>query len=70
VHGQGGNVPNAKAVEKEERQYITVAQASEILHLTDVSIRRMLTQKKLKRFKVGSRTLLDKSAVLGLICEK
>jgi response regulator of citrate/malate metabolism len=46
-------VNNAKAVEKESRQFVTVAEAAKMLTLSEVSIRRYLGQKKLKCFKVA-----------------
>jgi excisionase family DNA binding protein len=59
----------AKAVEKEGRQYITVSEAAELVRVSEVSIRRYLGQKKLKKFKFGGRTLLNRSDVLGLVNE-
>jgi excisionase family DNA binding protein len=50
-------------------QYITCKTASEILKLSEISVRRMLTQQKLRRYKVGGRTLVLLSEVLGLIHE-
>jgi excisionase family DNA binding protein len=61
---------NAKAVEKDNRDFVTVMEAAKLLGLKDVSIRRYLTQKKLRRFKAGgARTLLLRSEVLSLIRE-
>lgn len=50
-------------------QYVTVREAARLLKLSEISIRRFLSQKKLRRFKVGSRTLLLHSEVVGLIHE-
>jgi excisionase family DNA binding protein len=52
------------------QQYITCKQAAELLKISEISVRRFLTQKKLRRFKCGSRTLVRLSEVLGLIHEK
>lgn len=50
-------------------EFITVREAAAILKLSEISIRRLLTQKKLKRFKVGARTLIRLSEALSLIRE-
>jgi excisionase family DNA binding protein len=50
-------------------RFVDVRQAAALLHLSDVSIRRFLTQRKLRRYKVGHRTLLDRAEVLGLVQE-
>jgi excisionase family DNA binding protein len=49
------------------QQFVTCKEASQLLKLSEVSIRRFLTQKKLRRYKCGSRTLLKLSEVLGLV---
>lgn len=49
--------------------YVTVREAARLLKLSEISIRRFLSQKKIRRFKVGSRTLLLQSEVVGLIRE-
>jgi Helix-turn-helix domain len=54
--------------------FVTVAEAAEILRLSQVSVRRFLTQKRLTRYKVDrskktSRTLLKRSEVLSLVRE-
>ncbi len=50
-------------------RFIDVKQAAALLHVTDFTIRRYLTLKKLKRYKVGkgfaARTLLDRQEVLS-----
>jgi excisionase family DNA binding protein len=66
------NVPETKAAEAgatPQTDFITVREAAGLLKMSEISIRRFLTQKKLKRFKVGARTLLRSSEVLGLIRE-
>jgi excisionase family DNA binding protein len=49
--------------------FITVKEAAALLKLSDISIRRFLTQKKLRRFKVGARTLIRVSEAMSLIRE-
>lgn len=61
------NAPNA--VVPAANQYVTVREAARLLKLSEISIRRFLSQKRLRRFKVGSRTLLLHSEVVGLIRE-
>lgn len=51
------------------QEFLTVREGAALLRLSEVSIRRYLTLKKLRRFKVGSRTLLMRSDVLGLVRE-
>ena len=50
-------------------QYVTVREAARLLKLSEISIRRFLTQKKLRRFKIGSRTLILHAELIGLIRE-
>jgi excisionase family DNA binding protein len=54
---------------RETVTFVTVQEAAAFLHLSQVSIYRWIAQGKIKKFKVGSRTLLKKNDVLGLICE-
>ena len=58
---------NQKAAGNSTALYITVAEAADFLRLSEISIRRYLTKKILKRYKVGARTLLRRDEVLGLI---
>jgi excisionase family DNA binding protein len=74
---------NAKAVEQEsrqsrsipmnnpkvEREFVSVLEAARMLCVSEVTVRRFLGQKKLRRYKVGARTLLDRAAVMGLVRE-
>lgn len=48
-------------------QFVSVPEAAALLRISPVSIRRYLGQGKLKRYKVGARTLLKTSDVLGLV---
>jgi excisionase family DNA binding protein len=47
--------------------YLTVREAADLLRLSEISVRRFLTQQRLRRFKAGSRTLLLRSDVLNLV---
>lgn len=51
------------------QEFITCKEAALLLKLSEISIRRMLTQRKLKRYKVGARTLIRLSEARGLIRE-
>ncbi len=44
-----------------------VTGAAEMVQCTSQHIRRLLTEKKLTRFKFGARTLVSKSELLGLV---
>lgn len=55
--------------EAELGKYITVRQAARLTTMSVVSIRRFLSQGKLRRFKVGARTLLLLADVENLIRE-
>jgi hypothetical protein len=48
---------------------VTVQWAADFLSLSDVSIRRYLTIKRLRRFKVGGRTLVKVGDLLKLVHE-
>jgi excisionase family DNA binding protein len=50
-------------------EFLTVREGAALLRISEGSIRRYLTLKKLRWFKVGSRTLLIRSDVLGLVRE-
>jgi excisionase family DNA binding protein len=52
-----------------ETQFVSVAEAAELIRISKVSIRRYLGQGKLKKFKVGSRTLIRREDVLALVRE-
>jgi excisionase family DNA binding protein len=52
-----------------EPAYLSVDQAANFLHMSNASVRRYLTQKRLRRFKAGSRTLLLFDDVKGLVTE-
>jgi excisionase family DNA binding protein len=61
--------PPAAAVKNDPDAMVNVREAAALVRLSEVSIRRYLTQKKLRRYKIGGRTLVRKSEVLGLIKE-
>lgn len=50
--------------------FVSIPGAAGLIHISEASVRRYLTQKKLRRFKVGGRTLVKISDVLGLVREK
>jgi excisionase family DNA binding protein len=52
-----------------EGEFITCKQAANLLKLSEISVRRLLTKKKLRRYKVGARTLIRASEVAGLVRE-
>lgn len=56
-----------RPVNEDANRFVDARQAAEILHLSEASVRRFLTQRKLKRFKCGARTLLERAQVLSLI---
>jgi excisionase family DNA binding protein len=47
--------------------YIAVREAAHLLRLSEVSVRRFLTEKRLKRYKAAGRTLLRRDEVLALV---
>jgi excisionase family DNA binding protein len=52
-----------------EGPFLSVSQAAELLTVSKVSIRRYLGMGKLKKFKVGARTLIRRDDVLALVRE-
>jgi excisionase family DNA binding protein len=52
-----------------QSQFVSVAEAADLLRISKVSIRRYLGMGKLKKFKVGSRTLIRREDVLALVRE-
>ena len=61
--------PDATSELGHSTDFITVKEAAAILKLSEISIPRFLTQKKLRRFKVGARTLIRLSEAMSLIRE-
>ncbi len=49
--------------------FISVKAAAELLSISQVSIRRYLGQGRLKRYKIGSRTVLSYDNVMTLVRE-
>lgn len=47
--------------------FLTCKETAQLLKIHEVSVRRLLTRKELKRYKFGKRTLIRKSEVLALI---
>jgi|HubBroStandDraft_4_1064222.scaffolds.fasta_scaffold20527_1 excisionase family DNA binding protein len=60
-------MPRARQFEAKNDEMISVREAAALLRLSEISIRRFLTQGRLRRFKAGSRTLLSRSDVLGMV---
>lgn len=53
----------------DETHLLSVRKAAEFLSVSDVTIRRFLTHKKLRRFKAGGRTLVRMSDLMELVKE-
>jgi excisionase family DNA binding protein len=60
-------MPRARQFEAKNDEMISVREAAALLRLSEISIRRFLTQGRLRRFKAGSRTLLSRSDGLGMV---
>lgn len=59
----------SKTTVREALVFLTVEEAAEFLRISRVSIYRWIAQGRLKKFKVGSRTLLRKEDVHALVWE-
>jgi len=55
-------------IEAAER-LVSVPDGADLLSVSQVTIRRYLTQKKLRRFKVGGRTLIKVGDLMALVKE-
>lgn len=63
-------MPTAMAVHSNDSaRLLSVKAAAEFLSVSDVTIRRFLTHKKLRRFKAGGRTLVRMNDLLQLVKE-
>jgi helix-turn-helix protein len=49
--------------------FVTVTAGAKIVKLAEPTIRRYLTTKKLRRYKIGGRTLIKVADLLGMIKE-
>lgn len=58
-----------EATKAGQQQFLSVQEAADLLRVSVVSIRRYLGQGKLKRYKVGARTLVRHSDVMALVRE-
>jgi excisionase family DNA binding protein len=47
--------------------FLSIQEAAELLRVSPVTIKRYLWLKKLTRYKVGTRTLLDRQNVLSIV---
>jgi len=54
---------------KDLPEYVGLPRGAEMVDLSVPTLRRWLTQKKLKRYKAGGHTLLKTSELLGLVKE-
>ena len=52
-----------------QKKFLSIPDAAELLTVSKGTIKHYLGIKKLKRFKVGTRTLLDYNDVLSLVRE-
>jgi excisionase family DNA binding protein len=50
-----------------EREYLNIETAASLVSVSDATIRRMLTQRKLTRYKFGARTLIRRNELLEKI---
>ena len=60
------------ATKLDSERFVSVSAAAELLSVSEVTIRRFLTQKRLRRFKVGGpngRTLVRVSDLMKLVKE-
>jgi len=61
--------PNAIAEPLQPGQFVSVREGAALSKVAEITLRRWLTQKKLRRYKIGSRTLIKTSDLMGLIRE-
>ena len=54
------------ALEKPEQEYVRVQKAARMIDISVPSIWRMLTEKKIKRYKVGGRTVVSVAEIRNL----
>lgn len=66
---RSSSVQTQRSPERSISQFVSVAEAADLLRISKVSIRRYLGMRKLKKFKVGSRTLIRRDDVLALVRE-
>ena len=61
--------PTIPVREIDERKFISIVEAANLVSVSEGMIRRFLEKKKLTRYKLNSRTLVSASEVLGLVRE-
>jgi excisionase family DNA binding protein len=61
--------PTIPVKEIDERKFISIVEAAELVSVSEGMIRRFLERKQIKRYKLNSRTLVSASEVLGLVRE-
>jgi excisionase family DNA binding protein len=49
------------------KEFLSVKDAADLVSVSEVTIRRMLWHKKLKRFKFAGRTLVNRAELLKLV---
>ncbi len=69
IHSSSVQTQQSPARSMPGPQYLSVAEAADLLRISKVSIRRYLGMGKLKKFKVGARTLIRREDVLALVRE-
>jgi excisionase family DNA binding protein len=47
-------------------EFLSIPGCAQLMGVSEASIRRFLTQKKLRRYKIGARTVVKRSDVLAL----
>jgi len=53
----------------QQGKFLSVREGAAFSKVSEITLRRWLTQKKLRRYKIGSRTLIKASDLAGLIHE-
>jgi hypothetical protein len=62
-------LPPAPTAPPERDVYLSVREAADFARISEISVRRLLTKKRLRRFKCGARTLVLLRDLQGLIHE-
>jgi Helix-turn-helix domain len=66
-----GDSPNSAlaATQEAAERLVSIPWAAEFLSVSEVTVRRHLTQKRLRRFKAGGRTLVKVADLMALVRE-
>ncbi len=54
-------------IERADSPFLTISEGAQLIRASEATLRRRLTQRKLTRYKQGSRTLLLRSEVMALV---